>query len=204
MIQDAIAHIDDSYTIRKLEEMVGINSVVGQEGELAEYLLRELDVLGLETETQEVQPRRPNVYGRLNRGKPGRRLNFNGHLDTIPVVEGWETDPFEPVRREETLIGLGSCDMKAGFACILTMLKAVQDSGLAFKGELSFSGVIDMDANIFAGVGKIPCLHLGPGRGVSDPERGGGTHEKNECVDLTWLPKVSRMYAKVADAFLNG
>lgn len=53
------------------------------------------------------------------------------------------------------------------------------------------------DANIFAGVGKIPCLHLGPGRG-------GGTHEKNECVDVTWLPKVSRMYAKIADVFLNG
>lgn len=86
-----------------------------------------------------VRPGGPNVYGRLTRGKPGRRLNFNGHLDTIPVVEGWETDPFEPVRRGDALIGLGSCDMKAGFACILTMLKVVQDSGLAFDGELSVS-----------------------------------------------------------------
>jgi acetylornithine deacetylase/succinyl-diaminopimelate desuccinylase-like protein len=59
------------------------------------------------------------------------------------------------------------------------------------------------DANTFAGVGKIPCLHLGPGRGISDPKKGGGTHEKNEYVDTTWLPKVNRMYVKVADAFLN-
>jgi acetylornithine deacetylase/succinyl-diaminopimelate desuccinylase-like protein len=58
------------------------------------------------------------------------------------------------------------------------------------------------DANTF-GVGKIPCLHLGPGRGVSDPKRGGGIHEKNEYVNLAWLPKVSRMYLKIADSFLN-
>jgi len=59
------------------------------------------------------------------------------------------------------------------------------------------------DANTFAGIGKIPCLHLGPARGISDPIKGGGAHEKNEYVDITWLPKVSRMYIEIADTFLN-
>ncbi len=394
MLDDAVKRIDDSYTLRKLEEMIRINSIVGNEGELAEYLLRELESLGLKTEIHEVAPMRPNVYAHVMGDKSGRRLNYNGHLDTIPVVEGWETDPFQPVRMGEKLIGLGSCDMKAGFACVLTMLKALQDSGHNLKGELSVSGVIDeeafgegakamlktdygkvdaiilaepypcdeskpmplgitgkilydvtvhgkaahgfrphlgvnavedaakiianldklsfydhpdfhkgnystlkfeggyqiysvvvpatarfevnrllvpgetlqsciadmerlvdflnlkstvevktkppqyeayvmskdetiikafdpiynkvmgkppvyqyaygiTDANTFAGVGKIPCLHLGPARGVSDPKKGGGTHEKNEYVDVTWLPKVSRMYVEIADTFLN-
>ncbi len=394
MIEDAVKRIDDAYTLRKLEEMIRINSVVRSEGELAEYIKTELEALGLKTETQMVEPGRPNVYARLKGGRPGKRLNYNGHLDTIPVVEGWETDPFKPVRRGDHLVGLGSGDMKAGFASIMTMLKAIQDSGHKLKGELSFSGVIDeeaygegdkamlktdfakvdaivlaepypcdeskpmplgitgkilydvhvhgkaahgfrpqhginavedaakivanldklsfldhpdfhkgnyctlkfeggyqiysvvvpasarfevnrllvpgetaataiadmerlvkslnlkstvevkikppkyeayvmarddpiikafdpvyrdvmgkppvyqyaygiTDANTFAGVGKIPCLHLGPARGTSDPKKGGGTHEKNEYVDVTWLPKVSRMYIKVADAFLN-
>ena len=394
MIDDAMKRIDDSYTLRKLEEMIRINSVVEKEGELAEYIKTELESLGLKTETQMVEPGRPNVYARLKGDKPGGRLNYNGHLDTIPVVEGWETDPFNPVHRGNDLVGLGSCDMKAGFASILTMLKAIQDSGHKLKGELSFSAVIDeeamgegakamlktdfgkvnaivlaepypcdeskpmplgitgkilydvhvhgkaahgfrpqygvnavedaakivanldkltfldhpdfhkgnystlkfegwyliycvfvpasarfevnrllvpgetpetaiadmehlvaslnlkssvevkikppkyeayvmakddpiinafdpvyrevmgkapvyqyaygiTDANTFAGVGKIPCLHLGPTRGISDPKKGGGTHEKNEYVDVTWLPKVSRMYVKIADSFLN-
>jgi acetylornithine deacetylase/succinyl-diaminopimelate desuccinylase-like protein len=59
------------------------------------------------------------------------------------------------------------------------------------------------DANVFAGIGGIPCLHLGPARGASDPQRGGGTHEKNEYVDVTWLPKISRIYVKTAHSFLG-
>lgn len=125
MPDDALKRIDDSYTLRKLEEMIRINSIVGNEGELAEYLLRELESLGLKTEIHEVAPKRPNVYAHVMGDKSGRRLNYNGHLDTIPVVEGWETNPFQPVRMGEKLIGLGSCDMKAGFACVLTMLKAL-------------------------------------------------------------------------------
>jgi succinyl-diaminopimelate desuccinylase len=394
MIDDAVKSIDHTYSLRKLEEMIRINSVVGMEGELAEYIKAELEVLGLKTETQLVEPGRLNVYARIKWDKPGKRLNYNGHLDTIPVVEGWQTNPFKPVKKGDHLIGLGSCDMKAGFACILTMFKAIQDSGHKIKGELSISAVIDeeaygegakamlktdfakvdgivlaepypcdeskpmplgitgkilydvtvhgkaahgfrphlgvnaveeaakivanldklsflnhqdfgkgnyctlkfeggyklysvvipasahfevnrlivpgettesaiadmehlvkslglkstvevktkppqyeayvmskddpiikafdpvyrdvmgkppvyqytygiTDANTFAGVGKIPCLHLGPARGSSDPKIGGGTHEKNEYVDLTWLPKISQMYVKVADAFLN-
>jgi acetylornithine deacetylase/succinyl-diaminopimelate desuccinylase-like protein len=146
MIEDVLTKIDDSYTIRRLEEMIGINSVVGQEGELAEYLRGELEALGLKAETQEVEPGRPNIYGRLRGPKPGKRLNFNGHLDTVPVVDGWETDPFKPVREGGRLHGLGSCDMKAGIASVLTMLKAISDSGHSLRGELSFSGVIDEEA----------------------------------------------------------
>jgi acetylornithine deacetylase/succinyl-diaminopimelate desuccinylase-like protein len=394
MIEGVLALIDDSYTMRKLEEMIRINSVVGKEGDYAEYLRKELTGLGLKAELSEVEPGRPNVYARLKGRKKGKRLNFNGHLDTVPVVEGWETDPFTPVRKGDRLHGLGSCDMKAGIACILAMLKAYQDAGASLPGELSFSGVIDeeaygkgakamlktdfgkldavvlaepypgdetkpiplgitgkvlydihvhgkaahafrphfgvnavedaakivasldklsflnhpkfqkgnfstlkfeggyqiysvvvpayarfevnrllvpgetvatavadmeriardlnlkstvevktkppfyeaysmsrddpimkafdpaylevmgksplyehaygiTDANIFAGEGGIPCLHLGPQRGKSDPKTGGGTHEKNEWVDVTWLPKVTRMYAKIAASFLG-
>ena len=146
MIEEALRCLDDGYTVRKLEEMIRINSVVGQEGEIAEYLRRELDGLGLKAELHEVEHGRPNVYGRLEDSRHGRRLNFNGHTDTVPVVEGWETDPFEPVLKENRLHGLGSCDMKAGLANILTMFKALQDSGHRLRGELSFSGVVDEEA----------------------------------------------------------
>jgi acetylornithine deacetylase/succinyl-diaminopimelate desuccinylase-like protein len=51
------------------------------------------------------------------------------------------------------------------------------------------------DANIFAGEGKIPCLHLGPARG--------GAHQKNEYVPLDWLPKITKMYTLLAAKFLS-
>lgn len=126
--------------------MIRINSIVGQEGDLAEYLKNELEALGLKCEIDEVEPGRPNVYARLGDSITGKRLNFNGHTDTVPIVDGWETDPFTPVVRDGKMFGLGACDMKAGIACILNMLRAFVESGHPFNGELSFSGVIDEEA----------------------------------------------------------
>ncbi len=146
MTEKLLSKIDSAYTLRLLEDMVRINSVVGQEGKLAGYLYEELKDLGLKCELDEVEPGRPNVYAWLAGDGPGKRLNFNGHTDTVPVCEDWETDPFTPVTKDGNLYGLGACDMKAGIACALTMLKAFVESGYAFRGELSFSGVIDEEA----------------------------------------------------------
>jgi succinyl-diaminopimelate desuccinylase len=146
MTEDLLSRLDDGYALRRLEEMIAINSVVGQEGELAEYLRGELEALGLRCEVEEVEPGRPNVYARLEGEGPGKSLNFNGHTDTVPVVEGWETDPFTPVVKDGRLYGLGACDMKGGIACTLDMMRAFVESEHPFKGELSFSGVIDEEA----------------------------------------------------------
>ena len=141
-----IDRLDHDYTVEKLKEMVRIRSVVGEEGELATYLRDELDALGLKGELREVEPGRPNVYARIRGKAPGRRLMFNGHTDTVPVCEGWLTDPFEPVVKDGRVHGLGSCDMKAGIACTLTALKAFAESGFDFHGEIAFTGVIDEEA----------------------------------------------------------
>lgn len=141
-----LAKLDASYALRKLKEMIRIDSVVGNEGDLAEYLRSELGSLGLACEMDEVETGRPNIYAKLEGSGLGRRLNFNGHTDTVPVVDGWETDPFTPVEMDERLHGLGSCDMKAGIACTLDMIRAFVESAYDFKGELSFSGVIDEEA----------------------------------------------------------
>jgi len=161
MTEGLLSKLDDSYALRLLEEMVSIDSVVGREGELAEFLRGELDALGLEAELHEVEPGRPNVYARLEGEGPGRRLNFDGHTDTVPVVDGWETDPYTPVKREGRLYGLGSCDMKAGLACVLNMLRAFAESGCGFNGELSFSGVVDEEAH---GKGAKAMLETDYGR----------------------------------------
>ncbi len=146
MIEHILSKLDNTYTLRLLEEMIRIDSIVGNEGELAEYLRGELEALGIKCEMHEVEPGRPNVYARMEGDGPGKRLNFNGHTDTVPVCEDWETDPFTPVVKEGLIYGLGASDMKAGIACILNALRAFAESGYSFKGELSFSGVIDEEA----------------------------------------------------------
>jgi acetylornithine deacetylase/succinyl-diaminopimelate desuccinylase family protein len=146
MYEELLKKLDDKYAERKLEEMIAIPSVVKEEKELAHYLQGELDKLGYATELHMVEPGRPNVYAKLKGAKKGKRLNFCGHMDTVPVVVGWDTDPFKAVRKGNKMYGLGSCDMKSGVACALNTLRAFADSGYKFNGELSFAGVIDEEA----------------------------------------------------------
>lgn len=145
MLEELLSKLDTAYTQRLLEDMIRINSIVGQEGDLAEFLKNEIEALGMNCEMDEVEPGRSNVYARLG-DKPGKRLNFNGHTDTVPVVEGWKIDPFNPLIKDGKLYGLGACDMKAGIACILNMVRAFVNSSYPFNGELSFSGVVDEEA----------------------------------------------------------
>ena len=146
MVDQLVSRLDHAYTERLLADMIAIDSVVGNEGPLAEYILNTLAGQGLDCELHEVEPGRPNVYARIQGATPGRRLNFNGHTDTVPICEGWSTPPHAPTVRHRRIYGLGACDMKAGIACILTMLKAFLETRFPFSGELSFSGVIDEEA----------------------------------------------------------
>jgi len=145
MSQELPRHIDEEYGINLLREIVKIPSVVGDEKNLAEFLEGELHALGFETRLQWVEEKRPNVIGTYRFGE-GKIFMFNGHLDTVPVCEGWTTDPFKPVEQDGRLYGLGSCDMKGGIASIFTALKAIMDSGIKIRGTLAFSGVLDEEA----------------------------------------------------------
>ena len=124
--------------------------------------------LGLNCILDEVEPGRPNVYSKIIGRKEGKKLNYNGHTDTIPVVDGWETNPFDPIVKDGKLFGLGVCDMKAGIAIALNMLRAFIEADYPFNGELIFSGVIDEEAYgkgaramLATEYGKVDAIVLG-------------------------------------------
>ena len=52
---------------------------------VAEALL--LEIPGIEVERVEPAPRVVSLVGRIRGARPGRRLIFNGHLDTFPLRE---------------------------------------------------------------------------------------------------------------------
>ncbi len=146
MIDDVLKHLDDAYVVRLTEEMIEIPSVTGEEEALALYVREKLRSYGMDVELDYVEPGRPNVYGVLNGARTGRRLNFNAHSDTVPAGEGWVTDPFKALIKNDRIYGRGACDMKSGIACSLGMLRAFAESDHEFGGELSFSLVVDQEA----------------------------------------------------------
>lgn len=65
----------------------------------------------------------PAVAVRLESGRPGRTLQFDGHLDTVHL-------PFvPPAVVSDKITGSGSCDMKGGVAAAVEALRALRDSG---------------------------------------------------------------------------
>ncbi len=146
MLEEIIKKLTDSYTVKLTKEMIGIPSITGKEEALSLYIKDKLESYGMDTELQYATEKRPNVYGIMRGEKPGRRLNFNAHTDTVPVGDDWETDPFKAEVIDGKIYGRGACDMKSGIACTLNVLRAIADSGSSFAGELSFSGVVDQEA----------------------------------------------------------
>ncbi|HZQ00499.1 MAG TPA: M20/M25/M40 family metallo-hydrolase [Reyranella sp.] len=109
---------------------------------VAETLLRQIP--GIEVERIEPEPRIVSLIGRLKASRPGRRLIFNGHLDTFPVLENlpWSVPPLGGVLRDGKLYGRGVCDMKGGLACSLLAARLLAEYRDAWAGEivLTFAG----------------------------------------------------------------
>ncbi|MHA1212528.1 MAG: M20 family metallopeptidase [Candidatus Heimdallarchaeota archaeon] len=135
--------IDENYLRKLLEEMIEINSIVGNEQPLAIFLAQELQALGLAIQLEDVEKNRPNVYAHHQFDLKGKTITFNGHLDTVDVCQGWSEDPFIPLEKNGKLFGLGSLDMKAGLACELAAIKALLDSSEKLSGTIHFAAVID-------------------------------------------------------------
>lgn len=104
-----------------LSVLVSHDSVFGNEKSLAEWVVWYLNKQGFDTEKLATSHNLFNVLAQRGRSKP--KLLCYGHLDTVPVYQGWETDPFSLTERGDKLYGLGACDMKGGIA---TMLYAIE------------------------------------------------------------------------------
>lgn len=108
----------------------------GSEEAAARYVLQLLRDEGIEAELQWAAPQRPNVVARLKGTAEGPALLYNGHLDVVPVGEGWSEAPFAAVIRGGELIGRGAADMKSGVAAMLYAAILLHRRGCPFAGEL--------------------------------------------------------------------
>ena len=101
MAADLLSILGNEYTLRVLKDIIGIDSTVGYEGLLAEYLHAGVEALGLACELAGVEPGRPNVYAEkkipcLHLGPP--RGHVHQPNEFIPL------DWLEPVSRMYALI----------------------------------------------------------------------------------------------------
>ena len=150
---------------------------------VAEQLLGEIP--GMEIEAIEPMPRVKSVIGRLPGRQPGRRLIFNGHLDTFPILEesAWTVPPLGGVLREGKLYGRGVCDMKGGLSCSILAAALLAEHRDAWNGEIVLTLAADEENMGSLGTGYM-MEHLPHARG-----------DANICGDVG-SPRVVRFGEK--------
>ena len=146
MINEAL----QNETLDLLKKLIACPSLSGEEQGVAEILRGYLTENGFST--AEI-----DRYGDLVAGakgsRPGVRLLFDGHIDTVPADNAgdWATPPFEPSLRDGKLYGRGTSDMKgADAAFAVAAAQYLREKGTDFAGELWFAGVVQEEC--FEGV----------------------------------------------------
>lgn len=122
--------------------LVAHQSYSGQEGDAARELEQYMRSHGFD----EVQvDRYGNVIGKIAGSRPGKKVLFDGHIDTVPVANpaAWQHDPFNPEIVDGRLYGRGTSDMKGAVAAFTAAAGFFAgDCGKDFPGEIYIAGVV--------------------------------------------------------------
>ncbi|MGI1723888.1 dipeptidase PepV [Streptococcus uberis] len=93
-----------------------------------------------------------NYAGDFEFGEGEEVLGIFGHLDVVPAGAGWDTDPYEPVVKDDRIYARGSSDDKGPTIACYHALKIIKDLGLPVSKKVRFivgtdeeSGWGDMD-----------------------------------------------------------
>ena len=87
-----------------------------------------------------------NTYGHIKGKKEGKKILFDGHMDTVPVTKAilWEdNNPFSGKIKDGKLYGRGSSDMKGALgAMVMACAFFAEDTKKDFCGDIYVAGVV--------------------------------------------------------------
>ena len=131
MEEKILQAIDEERLLNTAVALVEIPSPTLSAGAVADKLAAILAAEGFVVERPETDwPEAPAVVARYDSSRPGRVLQFDGHLDTVHL-------PFVPPRIEDgVLYGSGCSDMKGGIAAYVEATRALRDCGALQKGGI--------------------------------------------------------------------
>lgn len=125
-------------------------SVSGEEAQVVEAIKQGFIRLGFDSYTVD---RYGNIIGCIKGKRPGKKILFDGHIDTVPVPnrEKWTQDPFGGELVGGKIYGRGASDMKGQVSAMMSAVAYfAQDTDRDFAGELYVAGVVHEE--IFEGV----------------------------------------------------
>ena len=131
LADSVLAAVNTERLVATAMALVEVPSPTRSAHAVADRLAEIIEADGFAVERPEADwPEAPAVVTRLESGRPGRTLQFNGHLDTVHL-------PFVPPRRENgNLFGSGISDMKGGVAAAFEAVRALRDTDALKAGSV--------------------------------------------------------------------
>lgn len=192
-----LAAIDEDALVQTLVDLVRVPSVTGTdaESELQHVHGRLLDAQGLDVDAWRLEldvlredPRFPGTeadrtegYGLVGHlpaasgsGETSPGLVLQGHIDVVPTGERstWRDDPFGARIDGRTLHGRGACDMKAGVAVNLAVVRALRASGVSLEKPLAVHSVISEEDGGLGAFATMLRGHTGEAAVITEPTSG--------------------------------
>jgi succinyl-diaminopimelate desuccinylase len=123
--------------IEILQKLISIKTVNNNEAEAADYLASLFEPYSnAKVERLTYAPNRDNLIVTI--GETGPILGFSGHLDVVAPgdLNAWDSDPFEPVIKQQRLYGRGAADMKSGLAALVVAMLELLESKQPLSGRI--------------------------------------------------------------------
>ncbi|GAB2753855.1 ArgE/DapE family deacylase [Nocardioides pakistanensis] len=183
-------HLDEDALVEDLATLVRLPSVAGSEAEVevqdvcAEILRSqaavvdrwEIDLAELQDDpwfpgSEAHRDRAVGVVGMTPGGDvPG--LVLQGHLDVVPPgdPETWGgADPFSAEIRDGALHGRGACDMKAGAAANLAVMRTLRAAGVQLEKPLAVHCVVGEEDGGLGAFATLRRGHRGEAAVITEP-----------------------------------
>lgn len=132
------------------QELLRRPSVSGEEGKVVEAITAAFKQMGYDDWFVDGYG---NVIGHIKGKKPGKKILFDGHIDTVPVPDDskWVHAPFGGEVVDGKIYGRGASDMKGAVSAMIAAVSYfAEDTNKDFAGDIYVAGVVHEE--IFEGV----------------------------------------------------
>ena len=132
------------------QELVRNQSVSGDESKVVEVIKGKFKELRYDECSIDAYG---NIIGHIKGNKPGKRILFDGHIDTVPVPDDskWTHAPFGGEIVDGKIYGRGTSDMKGQTSAMISAAAYfAEDTNRDFEGDIFVVGVVHEE--IFEGV----------------------------------------------------
>ena len=132
----------EEQVISLCQKLIQQKSYSGEESGVVGVLSENMKQMGFDEVTVD---KYGNIIGCIKGNRPGKKVLFDGHIDTVPVTEEaeWLYLPFAAEIHDGKIYGRGTSDMKGAVAAMTCAASNyAKDTGKDFAGEIYVAGVV--------------------------------------------------------------